>query len=61
MKKIKINILYWLMLPVGVYGLFILGQTFTHQTDTFYGFAENKETQITLDHPLAVKRIAVKC
>lgn len=55
----KINILYWLVLPALAYGIWLLSQSFSHQADTFYGFAENKETQITLEHALAVNRIAV--
>jgi multidrug resistance efflux pump len=55
----KINILYWLILPALVYGIVKISQSFSHQADTFYGFAENKEAQITLEHPLAVNRIAV--
>ena len=55
----KINILYWLILPVLIYGVIKISQNFSHQADTFYGFAENKETQITLEHAIAVNRIAV--
>jgi multidrug resistance efflux pump len=55
----KINILYWLIFPALIYGIIKISQNFSHQADTFYGFAENKETQITLEHPLAVNRIAV--
>ena len=55
----KINILYWLIFPALIYGIVKISQTFSHQADTFYGFAENKETQITLEHAVAVNRIAV--
>jgi multidrug resistance efflux pump len=55
----KINILYWLILPILIYGIIKISQNFSHQADTFYGFAENKETQITLEHAIAVNRIAV--
>jgi multidrug resistance efflux pump len=55
----RINILYWLVLPALVYGIFLISQNFSHQADTFYGFAENKETQITLEHSLTVNQIAV--
>jgi multidrug resistance efflux pump len=55
----KINILYWLIFPALIYGIVKISQNFSHQADTFYGFAENKETQITLEHPIAVNRIAV--
>ena len=58
-KMKKINILYWLIFPALIYGIIKISQNFSHQADTFYGFAENKETQITLEHPLAVNRIAV--
>lgn len=55
----KINILYWFVLPVTLYVIYKLFLNFSHETATFLGFAENKEMQINLDHPLLVNRIAV--
>ncbi len=55
----RFNILYWLVLPVLFYGIYKLSLNFNHQAETFFGFAENKEMQINLEHPLMVNRIAV--
>ncbi|MBL7817346.1 MAG: efflux RND transporter periplasmic adaptor subunit [Saprospiraceae bacterium] len=59
MKRLRINILYWLVLPALAYGIYKLSLNFDHQAETFFGFAENKEMQINLEHPLMVNRIAV--
>ena len=55
----RFNILYWILLPALVYGIYKLSLNFNHQAETFFGFAENKEMQINLEHPLMVNRIAV--
>ena len=55
----RFNILYWLVLPALCYGIYQLSLNFNHQAETFFGFAENKEMQINLEHPLMVNRIAV--
>lgn len=55
----RFNILYWILLPALVYGIYKLSLSFNHQAEIFFGFAENKEMQINLEHPLMVNRIAV--
>ena len=55
----RFNILYWLILPALVFAVYKLSLNFNHQAETFFGFAENKEMQINLEHPLMVNRIAV--
>jgi multidrug resistance efflux pump len=55
----RFNILYWLVLPTLFYGIYTLSLSFNHQAETFFGFAENKEMQINLEHPLMVNRVAV--
>ena len=55
----RFNILYWFIFPALIYGIYKLSLNFNHQAETFYGFAENKEMQINLEHPLMVNHIAV--
>ena len=52
----KFNILY-LLLPLIVFGLYRIYAQFNTGNANFYGFAENKETQINLDHPVIVSKI----
>ncbi|MBK8923111.1 MAG: efflux RND transporter periplasmic adaptor subunit [Saprospirales bacterium] len=54
----RINILY-LMLPLVVWALLGIFHYLHRGTASFYGVAENQETQINLDHDLTVSRIYV--
>ena len=54
----KINILYIIALGV-LFVLFKMGGQYARQSVTFFGFAENKETQINMNHPVEVKTIHV--
>lgn len=53
-----INILYILAILVLVV-LFKLGSEYNATSVLFFGFAENKETEINLDHPVEVNKIYV--
>ena len=55
----RINLLY-LSIPLVCWGLWSLFMHLNRGTASFYGFAENKETSINLDHDLAVYKIMVK-
>lgn len=54
----RINILYLLSILL-ILLLFRLNRHFGKQTLLFYGFAENKEMDISLDHPITVNEILV--
>jgi len=53
------NLLY-LILPFAGWAVFGLFQYLNHGTATFYGVAENLETQVNLDHAVTVNRIHVQ-
>ncbi len=55
----RINILY-LSIPLVCWALWSVFQSLNRGAAAFYGFAENKETSINLDHDLIVNRIYVK-
>lgn len=55
----RINILY-LSIPLVCWALWSVFQNLNRGTAAFYGFAENKETSINLDHDLIINRIHVK-
>ena len=55
----RINLLY-LSLPFLGWGLWTVFTQVNHSAHSFYGFAENKETSINLDHDLLVHKIHVK-
>jgi multidrug resistance efflux pump len=55
----RINILY-LAIPVVCWGLWVMFQNLNRGAAAFFGFAENNETSINLDHDLIVNRIFVK-
>jgi multidrug resistance efflux pump len=55
----RINLLY-LAIPFLCWGLWGIFKHISRSTATFYGFAENNETSINLDHPLVVNKIYVK-
>jgi len=55
----KINLLY-IAIPFVGWGLWSIFSQVSHSAHAFYGFAENKETSINLDHDLLVHRIYVK-
>ena len=52
----KVNILY-LLLPFVIIGLIRIYSQFNTGNASFYGFAENKETQINQDHPVIITKI----
>ncbi len=54
----RINVLY-LVLPLVIWALYALFNYLSRGTATFYGVAENLETQINLDHAVTVNRIHV--
>ena len=54
----RINVLY--IVAIGVLAVLLqLGGQYAKQTVTFFGFAENKETEINLSHPVEVREIHV--
>ncbi len=55
----RINLLY-IALPFMAWGLWTIYKSISRSSATFYGFAENKETSINLDHPLTVNKIHAK-
>ena len=54
----KFNLIYLLMILAGV-ALWQLHQQHAKKTVLFYGFAETKETEINLNHPVEVNRLYV--
>lgn len=54
----RFNILYLAVFLVGI-GLYQMSFQFSKHTVSFFGFAENKETEINLDQPVEVVRILV--
>ena len=54
----RINLLY-LVIPLVVWALFAIYRYLNRSTASFYGVAENQETQINLDYPVTVNRIFV--
>ncbi len=49
----------YLVAIVVAFFLWKFSMTFKHEAPLFYGFAENKETEINLDHPVEVNKIYV--
>jgi len=54
----RINILYIVVIGV-LFALFKLSGQYAKESVTFFGFAENKETQINMSHPVEVETIHV--
>lgn len=54
----RINLLY-LILPLALYAAWSVFQYFGKNAHSFFGFAENAETQINLDHDVTVSRILI--
>lgn len=54
----RFNVLY-VVIPVAIWGLFAIFRYLNRSTASFYGVAENRETQINLDYPVTVNRIHV--
>ena len=54
----KINIIYLAFIPVLI-GIFYINRNYARHTVMFYGFAENKETEINHEHPVQVNKIYV--
>lgn len=54
----RINLLY-LVIPLTVWALFAIYGYLNRSTASFYGVAENQETQINLDYPVTINRIYV--
>ncbi len=54
----KINIIYLVVVPV-LLGIFYINWNYARHTVMFYGFAENKDTEINHDHPVLVNKIYV--
>jgi multidrug resistance efflux pump len=55
----KINLLY-VAIPFLLWGLWGIFKSISRSTASFYGFAENKETSINLDHALTVHKLHIK-
>ncbi len=54
----KINIIYFALIPVLV-GAFYINWNYARHTAMFYGFAENKDTEINHNHPVQIEKIYV--
>ena len=54
----KINLIYLAFIPVLI-GIFYINWNYARHTVVFYGFAENKETEINHEHPVQVNKIYV--
>lgn len=54
----RINFLYFLFIPV-LYCLFLMNKNLGGEVAFFYGFAENKETEMNLDQHVLVQKICV--
>ena len=54
----RINLVYLAIIPV-LFGIFYINQNYARQAVVFYGFAENKDTEINHDHPVQVNSIYV--
>ena len=54
----KINIIYLAIIPV-LFGIYYISENYAGRTVMFYGFAENKDTEINHDHPVQVNKILV--
>ncbi len=54
----KFNIIYLAIIPV-LAGIFYINWNYARHTILFYGFAENKETEINHEHPVLVNKIYV--
>ena len=57
--KIKFNFLYWLLLPVLALCCYYIINGLKNNTSGFYGYTENKETQINVDQSSVVQHIFV--
>lgn len=54
----KINLLYIVIIPA-LFGIWHISQNYGQHSAIFYGFAENKDTEINHDHPVHVNKILV--
>ena len=54
----KINLLYLAVLPLA-FGIWQISRNYGQHSTVFYGFAENKDTEINHDHPVQVTKIHV--
>lgn len=55
----QLNLLYIGLIGVGAV-LWYINQSYVQQSSTFYGFAENKETEVNLDHDVLIEAVHVK-
>ncbi len=55
----KINILYWLILPILAWFCYSLMLGFSNKASNFFGYTENNETQINLDFSAVVSKIHI--
>lgn len=51
--------LYYIVAVLTGIGIFLFNQFMSHETVFFYGFAENKETEINFNYPVVVDEILV--
>lgn len=56
----RINYFYWVLIPLCIYLLYELNLSLSLTSNNFYGFAENKQTEINLDNDVVVNQIVVK-
>jgi len=54
----KINILYIVAIPL-IYGWVVMCSKMGNTSPFFYGFAENKETELSHDKPVSIEKILV--
>jgi multidrug resistance efflux pump len=56
----KLNIFYWLILPVLLFSSYVLIEKLNLSHQEYFGFAENKQSEINLDKDVVVRKILVK-
>ncbi len=54
----RFNLLYLIFVLV-IFGLYYINKTYVQNRTSFFGFAENKETEINLNHPALINAIHV--
>lgn len=57
--KIRLNPLYWVLIPLLLVGIWKLNQAMTGYQSEFLGFAENKQSDINTDQDMEVKKVWV--
>ncbi|MGB4959778.1 MAG: efflux RND transporter periplasmic adaptor subunit, partial [Saprospiraceae bacterium] len=61
MKKIlSFNVLYWVLIPFLIFGIWSLSRYMTGFKSGFLGFAENKHFDVTVDFDISVSKILIQ-